>query len=134
MSKNFGDVSGQDWQEVKIGKKKSIDQMVREGTLKKEIVEKQGAAKNSQITTGADISARKMEEEEIGHHQTPSHNLSLQIQQARSSKKMTQTQLDALCNFPKGTVSSYERGTAIINSNHLQTMSRHLGVILKKKT
>lgn len=129
MSKNSGQNSFQDWNNVVIGKK-SIQTQLKEGTLKKEIVEKKGAAKNSQNLQPDNL--RKIEKEEIGHLQTPSHSLSTQIQQARAAKKLTQDQLNNLCNFPKGTVASYEKGTIVTNPQHLQTMSRHLGIVLKK--
>lgn len=122
----------QDWATVNIGKstKTPLSQQIRNGTVKRDIVEKQGAAKNTQ--SSAEINARKLEENEIGHHPTPSHSLAIQIQQARTAKKMTQDQLNTACNFPKGTVSLYENGKAIVNNTQLQTMSKQLGVTLKK--
>ena len=120
----------QDWTPVVLTKPKSVEQQLRDGTATKIIKDKQGAAKNTQVTS--DISAKKLEENEIGHHQTPSRTLAIQIQQARTAKKITQEQLNIACNFPKGTVTLYENGKAIINSSELQTMSKHLGVTLKK--
>lgn len=120
----------QDWTPVVLTKPKSVEQQLRDGTATKIIKDKQGAAKNTQVTS--DISAKKLEENEIGHHQTPSRTLAIQIQQARTAKKITQEQLNTACNFPKGTVTLYENGKAIINSSELQTMSKHLGVTLKK--
>ncbi len=132
MSKHSNEKPTQDWTPVTIGKPKSVEQQLKAGTLVKDIKEKQGAAKNTQ--TVSDINARKLEQEEIGHHKVPSHSLQIQIQQARTAKKLTQDQLNTLCCFPKGTVASYENGKAIINSQQLQTMSKHLGVTLKKNT
>lgn len=128
----------QDWKPVVLSKKKNptnltqteLVKQLKTGAVTREIKEKQGGSKNTQYVS--DINARKLEENEIGRHQKPSHNLSTQIQQARNAKNLTQTQLNALCNFPKGTVANYENGSAIINSMELQAMSKHLGVILKK--
>lgn len=137
MSKQ-GQPPSQDWTPVSINKavKPMTQQEVRvgvaKGALKKEIIGKEGAAKNTQIKS--DIDARKIEESEIGHHQTPSHNLAIQIAQARNAKNFTQTQLNNLCNFPKGTVAGYENGKAIVDSVQLQAMSRQLGITLKKKS
>lgn len=130
MSKHSADKPVQDWNTTTISKPKSLQDQIRAGTATRVIKEKQGAAKNTQ--NSIDVNARKLEQEEIGHLPTPSHALSIQIQQARTAKKLTQDQLNTLCNFPKGTVGTYENGKAIINSQHLQTMSKHLGVILKK--
>lgn len=131
-------MSDQDWKPVVISKKtapskmsqKQLLEQIKSGTVKKEIIEKQNGSKNTQHTS--DIDPRTLEANEIGHHKTPSISLSTQIQQARIAKQLTQTQLNVLCNFPKGTVNSYESGKAIINSLELQTMSKHLGVTLKK--
>ena len=140
MSKQTPNNIEQQWETVTIGKKVSTSQLsqqqllkqIQAGNVKKQIVEKQHAAKNTQHIS--DIDARKLETNEIGHHQTPSHNLSTQIQQARNAKNLTQTQLNLLCNFPKGTVNTYESGKAIINQNELNIMSKHLGVTLKKNS
>ena len=120
----------QDWKPVQLSKPKSVAQGLKDGTLTKKIKEKEGAAKNTQTTT--DISAAKLEENEIGRHKTSSRTLAMQIQQARLAKNLSQDDLNKKCNFPKGTVTSYENGKAIVNSTELRTMSTNLGINLKK--
>jgi ribosome-binding protein aMBF1 (putative translation factor) len=129
MSLNKNNKTIQDWEEVVFNKPKSIEKQIMEGKLVKEIVEKKGMSKNKQSSS---TNVKKLDETEIGHHKTPSHNLSMLIQKARLSKKMTQISLDSMCNFSKGTVASYENGKAIIDCNQLQVMSRCLNIALNK--
>jgi ribosome-binding protein aMBF1 (putative translation factor) len=75
------------------------------------------------------IRDKKIENNEI-MLQTSTITLRKQIQQARTAKALTQDQLNAQCNFPKGTVQRYENGSAIVNNAHINKMSRILNVKL----
>ena len=124
-------MDNQDWKPVNVGnggKGVSITKQIAEGKLTKTIVEKQHAAKNVQNP----VDSKKVENNEIGHIETADRSLSIQIQQARAAKKMTQQQLDTACNFPSKTVTGYENGKGAIVSEQLQKMSTVLGVRLEK--
>lgn len=121
----------QDWKPVVLSKTPNIEKQLKEGKITKDIVEKKDAGKNKQILV-PDINQKKIEQTEIGILPTVPHTLALQIQQARTARNMTQTQLNTNCNFKKGTVSDYESGKALINSEELQKMSKILGIVLKK--
>ena len=54
------------------------------------------------------------------------------IQSARTSKNLTQSQLDKACNLPKGTVQSYESNKAQYNAEYINKISRQLGVKLPR--
>lgn len=120
----------QDWKSVNVGSGPSVAKQLQQGTLKKAIVEKQGGSGNAQSASA--VSAKKIEATEIGTLPTPSHDLSMQIQQARVAKKLTQVQLNQQCNFKKGTVADYECGKALRNPQELVMMSRVLGITLRE--
>lgn len=125
-------MSHQDWESVTISKKTNKSDEIRligQGKLQKSIEKKQSAGTNKKSTN---LDTRKLENEEIGTLPVPTLELSKQIQQARTNKKITQEELNKTCNFAKGTVQKYENGTAIINSTELQQMSKVLGILLKK--
>lgn len=54
------------------------------------------------------------------------------IQKARTEKKMSQTDVDNACNFPKNTVRNYENCKAVINPNQLNKLNRLFGVKLPR--
>ena len=58
--------------------------------------------------------------------------LAIAIQKARAEKKITQTEVDRSCNFPKNTVRDYENCKAVINSNQLNKLNRVFGVKLPR--
>ena len=98
--------------------------------------QKYNAAKNVQHQTPSN--ARKIEaiadgEEDVSlKPKTVSHDLKLQIQQARQAKSLTQKQLATQCNMAESVIKSYENGSAQPNGQELAKMSRILGVKLKK--
>ena len=61
-----------------------------------------------------------------------SHSVKIEIQKARSAKKLTQKQLANMINLPVQTVSDYESGKAIPNKQILNKFSRILGINLNK--
>jgi putative transcription factor len=61
-----------------------------------------------------------------------SSDLKKQIIQARTAKKLTQSQLAQLINEKPQIIQEYETGKAIPNPQVLSKMSRVLGVVLKK--
>ena len=82
------------------------------------------------------INSKKIEaKHDEGDFSVPkvSHDLKMQIQQARVAKKMTQQELATACNLQVAIIKSYENGTALPNSQQLTTISKILGVNLKNK-
>lgn len=93
---------------------------------------------NKNIQTKPSIDARKVEnvldnEDSTGAViQNVSHNLSIQIQQARQKKKWTRKDLASACSLTENTIRDYENGSCIPNQNEINKMSRALGIQLKK--
>lgn len=122
----------QDWTSVVINKSK--------GPVQKDIVEKTGAAKNSQPSTSQDakVLANLANTDEIVVPLTASKAVGSQIRDARMSegnkqkKKLSQNDLDKLCGFPAKTVQKYENNTAIYNQQEVDKMSKILGMQIKK--
>ena len=54
------------------------------------------------------------------------------IQKARAEKKMSQSDLDRKCNFPKNTVRNYENCKAVVKPNELNKLNRVLNVKLPR--
>lgn len=92
-------------------------------------VHSQYGGKNTQRQS--DVDMRKIERGEI-RLPTSTKELATQIQQARAAKNLTQDQLDKACSFPTKTIKNYENCTGIVSQNQLNTMSKILGVALKK--
>ena len=88
-----------------------------------------GTNKQSGSTNIAKIEA---DIEEGKHLKNVSKNLQKSIQSGRQGKNWTQKQLAQECNLPLNVIKSYENGTAIYDSKHVQVMSQKLGVSLKK--
>lgn len=54
------------------------------------------------------------------------------LRNTRTEKKISQSQLDQSCNFPKNTVRDYENCKAVINPNQLNKLNTVLGVKLPR--
>ena len=77
---------------------------------------------------------KKLLDDDLDHFEikTVSRSLSVQIQQARNLKKMTQKDLANKLNTQPSVIQSYENGKAVPNGEFLAKMSKILGVKLKK--
>jgi putative transcription factor len=120
----------QDWEPVVL--KKSVKQMKKEmpKKLEREIKAKQDGGKNKQGKT--DINMKKLDEADNPIIHTVSHSLKMEIQKARSAKKMTQLELAQKISENVNVVKNYENGTAIPDSKILNKLNRVLGCNLKK--
>lgn len=119
----------QDWTPVVIRKHKTKKESMKEG--EKTLAKKYDGGKNKQ--SGSAVSdLRTIEDDKITKLPHADRSLALQIQQARTEKKMSQTDLNKACSLPANTVRDYENGSAIIKQNELTLMSKVLGVQLKK--
>lgn len=117
----------QDWEPVVLRKPPSAK---NDPNAKKEIISKN--LKNNNLQN--DTNLRKIDEAtEAGATSTITRDLCLQIQTARTTKKMTQTELAKELNVPATTIKDYENGKAQPNGQLLAKMGKILGVTLKNK-
>lgn len=123
----------QDWQPVILSKKttkpKTSSSGLQTGGQKET---KFDAAKNRQTTQA--LSTAKLDVDEIGVIPKATPEMAKQIQRLRMAHtpKLTQVELDRLCNFPSGTVALYEKCDAIVKQDQLNKMSKHLGEQIRK--
>lgn len=54
--------------------------------------------------------------------------IGLVIQNGRKQKNLSQKDLDKLCNFPPNTCQLYENGKAVIVTEQLNKIAKHLGI------
>lgn len=134
---------GQDWEPVVVRKKaptakqtqsESAVNVARRTGGQVETLKKFTAATNSAAKGGPIKNAGKLENEtEELSHERVSSDLKKTIIQARSAKKLTQTQLAQLINEKPQVIQEYESGKAIPNPQVLSKLSRVLGVPLSSK-
>lgn len=75
---------------------------------------------------------KKIEDVEIAELPRPSREMAQKIQQARLEKKLTQKDVDRMCNFAPNTVSKYENCSCVIKQNELNILSRVLGISIRR--
>jgi len=85
------------------------------------------------IQTNARKIEKNADSEDVISVQKLTHNFTLQLQQARQQKQLTQKQLANLCQLPETKIRDYENGNALPNQQDINKMSKELGVILKNK-
>ncbi|GBF90288.1 hypothetical protein Rsub_02394 [Raphidocelis subcapitata] len=130
-------LNGQDWSEVVL-RKKPQSSAARKDEAAVNAARRAGEAvettrKQSGVTTTSGKAAHKIDAEtEDFHHERVSTELKKQIIQARTAKKLTQSQLGQLINEKPQIIQDYESGKAIPNPQVLSKLSRVLGVVLKK--
>lgn len=125
--------SDQDWEQrvlKKDNRVKTTEEKLKTGEMVK--VVRQGINKNSKSTSGSSKSDNDFDPENISKPVTSTLELKLAIQQARTTKKWTQSDLDKLCNFPSGTIRDYENGTAVIKADQLNKLNKAFGVKLPR--
>jgi putative transcription factor len=123
--------SDQDWETrviKKTSQKKTTDEKLKSGEMKK--ITRKGLNKNSETISSK--SDNDFDPENITKPVTSTLELKLAIQQARTTKKWTQFDLDKACNFPSGTTRDYENGSAVIKPDQLNKLNRALGVKLPR--
>src|SRR3972149_7325593 len=98
----------QDWNVVTLKKKNASKKTVGDPVIMKS---QQLNKQNKSNVTAANIE-RKMEEDKFELPKV-SHNLQLQMQQARQAKSWTQKQLAQASNLQESIVKSYESGKAV---------------------
>lgn len=120
----------QDWAPVVL--KKSFTQMKKEmpKKLEQQIVSKQDSGKNKQKIS--EINMRKLDEADNPVIHTVSYSLKMELQKARTAKKLTQAELAQKISENVNVVKTYENGTAIPDSKILTKINRVLGCNLKK--
>jgi len=116
----------QDWEPCVVQRVRTKKELIKAGEC--ETHKKFDGGTNSQKK----VDVKKLDSDDIVVPVKSNHDLGLQIQQARLAKKMNQKELDQKCNFPKNTINEYESGKAIYNQTQIDTISKVLGIRLKK--
>merc|ERR1712151_988680 len=93
---------------------------------------KYGAGGNSSAHSHKALSAKKLEEAEVGTIAKVDKALSKAIMQARTAKKMSQKELATSINEKPQVVAEYESGKAIPNPQIISKMERKLGCKLPR--
>lgn len=104
----------------------------KKGTGPKTLVTK-NIQSNKQSSTKNSASIERKFDDDSFKLEKVSHNLQLSIQTARNAKNWTQQQLATECSLPISVIKSYENGSAVPDSKHLEIMSKKLGTVLKKR-
>lgn len=133
----------QDWEPVVVRKKapnaaakkdeKAVNAARRSGA-EIETLKKANAGTNKATSSGTTLNTRKLDEEteNLSHEKVPTE-LKKNIMQARTDKKLTQTQLAQLINEKPQVIQEYESGKAIPNQQIISKLERVLGVKLRGK-
>jgi putative transcription factor len=98
------------------------------------VVKKFGGGKNSH---GPIVNVKKLEEDTELHPAAVSipRDISIQVQQARAAKKLTQKELASVLQIQESVVKTIENGTAPYVSQtkiDLQRIARHLGIVIAR--
>ena len=125
-------MSHQDWNDVVWRKNKSSQNTIHnDKDAPKPITVEKYRHKNNQKN---DTNMRKLEEDnENLAVERVSNDMKVEIQKARTAKKLTQKQLANMINEKPDVIQSYENGKAIPNQQVLNKLRRVLGIRLKKK-
>lgn len=115
----------QDWEPVVFRKKKV-------NAPKKGAPGGTGVRKHTQSNKQTVSDIRIKDEDELPQLKTVSRSLSKQIQDARTTKKLTQKQLAQKINERVQVVQDYESGKAAPTNQILSKLRKALGVNLKK--
>ncbi|XP_022970748.1 multiprotein-bridging factor 1b-like [Cucurbita maxima] len=99
-----------------------------------ETIKKSAAGSNKSASWGNSLNTRKLDEESenLTHDRVPTE-LKKAIMQARTEKKLTQTQLAQLINKKPQVIQEYESGKAIPNQQIITKLERALGAKLRGK-
>jgi len=140
MPSSFNVGSGQDWDDVNVGRSTvarpkpktnaGISSLKRAGLMTSEIRYSNGSNKSAHSATT--MSARKLEETDQLKHDKVDRSLSKAIQQARMAKKMTQKELATAINEKPQVIAQYENGKAIPNGQLIVKIERKLGCKLPR--
>ncbi|KAF2314394.1 hypothetical protein GH714_026011 [Hevea brasiliensis] len=133
----------QDWEPVVIRKKapnaaakkdEKVVNAARRSGAEIETLKKSNAGTNKAASSSTSLNTRKLDEEteNLTHDRVPSE-LKKAIMQARTDKKLTQSQLAQLINEKPQIIQEYESGKAIPNQQIIGKLERALGVKLRGK-
>jgi ribosome-binding protein aMBF1 (putative translation factor) len=129
MDNIMTDLPHQDWETRVLRRKETQEEKKKTG----KITTVRRGQDNKQTNTVLNKSVlNDFDPEKIIAPVTATHELKLALQKARQDKGMTQDTLNRMCNFPKGTITGYENGTATINADHLNKLNAILGVKLPR--
>jgi len=111
-----------------LRKTKTKEDLIKAGQY---TVEKKEAGGTNKIKN-TDISARKLEEEELPVIKTVSKGLSGAIVKARVEKGWKRKDLAMQCSLQESVIADYENGKAIFKIGEVNKIGRALGIVLKK--
>ncbi len=118
-------MSSQNWIPVVLKKKISKTTEIKKGNFVTE-------HKQSDETIHQRSLSSKLENDEDFKLPIVTHELKIQLQQARNQKGLTQAQLANKCQLPVKIIQDLEKGTGIIHSAHLVLINKILDTKLKK--
>ncbi|KAG7011997.1 Multiprotein-bridging factor 1b [Cucurbita argyrosperma subsp. argyrosperma] len=133
----------QDWEPIVIRKKapnaaakkdeKAVNAARRAGA-EIETLRKSNAGTNKAASSSTSLNTRKLDDEteNLTHDRVPTE-LKKAIMQARTEKKLTQSQLAQLINEKPQIIQEYESGKAIPNQQIITKLERALGTKLRGK-
>ncbi|XP_044472883.1 multiprotein-bridging factor 1a-like [Mangifera indica] len=133
----------QDWEPVVIRKKapnaatkkdEKVVNAARRAGADIETIKKSNAGTNKAASSSTSLNTRKLDEdtENLTHERVPTE-LKKAIIQARTEKKLTQSQLAQLINEKPQILQEYESGKAIPNQQILTKLERAFGKKLRGK-
>ena len=117
LDKNKTNLQHQDWKQVIIKTAKN-DESAKGGHKSKKLSE--GQQREKKIL-------KKAENDELKHDKIKKE-LSILIQQGRSSNKWTQKDLANKCNLPISVINEIETGKAIYNPQHINKIKKILKI------
>lgn len=103
----------QDWKKVVLSKNAKTKTNNNHGNNEKKLVDKFDPENQTKLNVS-------------------NHELANAIRKIRSEKKMSQSEVDKSCDFPKNTVRDYENCKAVIDPNQLNKLNRLFGVKLPR--
>lgn len=119
----------QDFTPLILKKVLTKEQKIKKG---KYVAVKKVNAGGNKAANQSDVSAKKLDQEELPQVPKVSRALATAITNARVAKKLTRKDLGNLCSMTEADITAYETCKAIPQAAQLRTMSKHLGVVLKK--
>jgi ribosome-binding protein aMBF1 (putative translation factor) len=117
----------QDWTPIILKKSLNKEDLIKK--LPHDIEKKYHGGENK---VNDELNLRKLDSnEEVVKPPISNAILSKQLQTARLSKKLSQDELNKICNLPPNTIKNYELNKAIAKTSELSAIGKKLGISLK---
>ena len=128
MSKSGNFHDSQDWTPVVLKKPNTQTQAEKKRSGQISSVRTHDKPNSNNSSTS---NSKKLEQNEIPFLATISHDFKIQLQQARTAKKMTQKELATAVNAQQSLIQNYENGTAVPDGAFIAKINKALGTNLK---